>query len=184
MTACGSHVLDTSAQAQGDSHTWTGAGVAPTRNTACGSHILDISAQSGFGSHVVRGAGVAPTRNTAHSCRDSHTQNGGVAPTHPTPHHHPHGDTMTTPNHHTINALHELTHNITNDEFLADILYTEALTHQLFETTTPQPLPDTLSGDNLQLAINMCRNDFTDHAAAALTEWRNDNRINAKAVGA
>jgi len=91
---------------------------------------------------------------------------------------------MTTPNHHTINALHELTHNITNDEFLADILYTEALTHQLFETTTPQPLPDTLSGDNLQLAINMCRNDFTDHAAAALTEWRNDNRINAKAVGA
>jgi len=85
---------------------------------------------------------------------------------------------MTTPNHHTINALHELTHNITNDEFLADILYTEALTHQLFNTTTPQPLPDTLSGDNLQLAINMCRNDFTDHAGAALTEWRNDNRIN------
>jgi len=58
VTACGSHVLDTSAHVQRDSHRHTGAGVAPTRNTASGSHILDTSAQSGFGSHVVRGAGV------------------------------------------------------------------------------------------------------------------------------
>jgi len=93
VTACGSHVLDTSAQESADSQKGHGAGVAPTRNTA---HIA-------IDSHLHNG-GVAPTRKrgekanwndntvtasgfhvldtSAHGQRDSQMSPGaGVAPT-------------------------------------------------------------------------------------------------------